>query len=182
MQEITEKDIIERTYAEMLVGEGILTGAEAEAKASKKRPKQDVSSYLEDGDVVQFDDAEESKMTVTDFGASVAVAITAKDGSKRGLRFFLSSLAKSFILTDKDGNYVDENDNPSTTPVRAKTTGKPAEIYKSSLNVTESYHKLKGKKVRFKVHTHYGEKPIWENGNRVGMEIAEQSYFETEWA
>lgn len=182
MKDSKDLDIIEQTYAEMLVGEGILTGAEAEAKASKKRPKQDVSSYIEDGDVVQFDDAAESKMTVTDFGPSVPVSITAKDGSKRGLRFFLSSFAKSFILTDKDGNYVDEDNNPSTTPVWAKTTGEPADIYKKSLNVTASYHKLKGKRVRFTVHTRFGEKPVWENGKRVGKEIAEQSYFTTEWA
>lgn len=182
MKESREPDIIKQTYAEMLVGEGILTGAEAEAKASKKRPKQDAQSYIEDGDVILFDEDEESRMTYSDFGASVPVAVTAKDGSKRGLRFFLSSLAKSFVLTDKDGNYVDENDNPSTTPVLAKTTGKPAEIYKQSPNVTESYHKLKGKKVRFKVHKHFGERILWENGKRVGKEIVKQSYFETEWA
>lgn len=181
MRESKEKDIIAQCYAEMLVGEGILTGAEAEAKASKRRPKQDVSSYIEDGDIVQFDDDEKSLMTVSDFGPAVPVAITAKDGSKRGLRFFLSSFAKSFVLTDKDGNYVDENDNPSTTPVRAKTTGEPAEIYKGSLNVTESYHRFKGKKVHFKVHTHFGERPIWEDGKRTGKEIVEQSYFTTEW-
>lgn len=182
MKDSKDLDIIEQTYAEMLVGENILTGSEAEAKASKKRPKQDAASYIEDGDILQFDDAEESKMTVTDFGASVPVSITAKDGSKRGLRFFLSSLAKSFILTDKDGNYVDEDNNPTTTPVWAKTTGEPADIYKKSLNVTASYHKLKGKRVRFTVHTRFGEKPVWENGKRVGKEIAEQPYFKTEWA
>lgn len=181
MRESKEKDIIAQCYAEMLVGEGILTGAEAEAKASKRRPKQDVSSYIEDGDIVQFDDDEKSLMTVSDFGPAVPVAITAKDGSKRGLRFFLSSFAKSFVLTDKDGNYVDENDNPSTTPVRVKTTGEPAEIYKGSLNVTESYHRFKNKKVRFRVHTHYGERTLWEDGKRTGKEIAEQSYFTTEW-
>ena len=181
MKDSKDSDIIQQTYAEMLVGEGILTGAEAEAKASKKRPKQDAQNYIEDGDIVQFDDSENSLMTVTDFGPSVPVAITAKDGSKRGLRFFLSSFAKNFVLTDKNGNYVDENDNPSTTPVRAKTTGEPAEIYKSSLNVTESYHRLKGKKVRFTVLTHFGERAIWEDGKRTGKEIAEQSYFKTEW-
>ena len=181
MKELKEKDIIAQCYAEMLVGEGILTGADAEAKASKKRPKQDVSSYIEDGDIVQFDDDEKSLMTVSDFGPAVPVAITAKDGSKRGLRFFLSSFDKNFVLTDKDGNYVDENDNPSTTPVRAKTTGEPAEIYKGSLNVTESYHRFKGKKVRFTVLTHFGERAIWEDGKRTGKEIAEQSYFKTEW-
>lgn len=181
MKESKEKDIIAQCYAEMLVGEGILTGAEAEAKASKRRPKQDVQSYIEDGDIVIFDDDERSLMTVSDFGPAVPVAVTAKDGSKRGLRFFLSSFAKSFVLTDKDGNYVDENDNPSTTPVRAKTTGEPAEIYKGSLNVTESYHRFKNKKVRFRVHTHYGERTLWEDGKRTGKEIAEQSYFTTEW-
>ena len=181
MKESKEKDIIAQCYAEMLVGEGILTGAEAEAKASKRRPKQDVSSYIEDGDIVQFDDDEKSLMTVSDFGPAVPVAITAKDGSKRGLRFFLSSFAKSCVLTAKDGNSVDENDNPSTTPVRAKPTGEPAEIYKGSLNVTESYHRFKGKKVHFTVLTHFGERTIWEDGKRTGKEIAEQSYFKTEW-
>ena len=38
MKDSKDLDIIEQTYAEMLVGEGILTGSEAEAKASKKRP------------------------------------------------------------------------------------------------------------------------------------------------
>lgn len=181
MRESIDPDIIAQCYAEMLVGEGILTGAEAEAKASKRRPKQEVFSYIEDGDIIEFDNDEKSLMTVTDFGPAVPVAITAKDGSKRGLRFFLSSFAKSFVLTDKDGNYVDEHDNPSTTPVRAKTTGEPAEIYKGSLNVAESYHRLKGKKVRFTVYTHYGEKTIWEGGRRIGKEIAKQFYFKTEW-
>ena len=181
MRESKDPDIIKQCYAEMLVGEGILTGADAEAKASKKRPKQDAVNYIEDGDIVQFDDDERSLMTVDNFGPAVPVAITAKDGSKRGLKFFLSSFAKNFVLTDKDGNYVDENDNPSTTPVRARTTGEPAEIYKGSLNVTESYHRFKNKKVRFTVLTHFGERPIWEDGKRTGKEIAEQSYFKTEW-
>lgn len=181
MKESKDSDIIKQTYAEMLVGEGILTGAEAEAKASKRRPKQEAFSYIEDGDIIEFDNDEKSLMTVTDFGPAVPVTRTAKDGSKRGLRFYLSSLAKNFVLTDKDGNLVDENDNPTTTPVRARTTGEPAEIYKGSLNVAESYHRLKGKKVRFTVYTHYGEKTIWEGGKRTGKEIAKQFYYKTEW-
>lgn len=181
MTETEKIDLFERTYSQMSIGENVLTGEAALNKAANRRPKQTEFSYIQDGDIVEFGD-DENKIVNRGFGSEVPVIVTSKSGEIRGMSFYLSTFAKSFILTDKDGKLVDEHDNPVNSPVRAKTTGAPSEIYKSGLNEKESYKRLLTKRVRFTASTHYGERAVFENGKRVGKEIAEQTVFATEWA
>lgn len=178
--EAADRSLYEKTYANMSVGEGILTGEAAKEKAKNRRPKQSEVTYLEDGDIVEF--GNDGRIIVSEFGPQVPVIVTSKTGEKRGLAFFLSTFGKSFVLTNKDGKYEDEAGNPSTIPVRIKTTGKPAEIYTSASNVYEAYEQFFGKKVKFNAIRRFGERPIWDGGKRVGKEIAEQTVFNTEWA
>lgn len=181
MTETEKVNLFEKTYSQMTVGEGVLTGEAALDKAAKRRPKQTEFSYLQDGDIVEFAD-NENLIANRGFGSEVPVIVTSVSGEVRGMSFYLSTFGKSFILTNQDGRLVDEHDNPTNTPVRAKTTGEPAEIYKNEVNEKESYKRLLTKRVRFHAHTHYGERAVFENGKRVGKEIAEQTVFTTEWA
>ena len=181
MTEREKSDLFEKVYSQMTVGEDVLTGEAALDKAAKRRPKQTEFSYIQDGDIVEFA-KEATKIVNRGFGSEVPVVVTSTNGEVRGLSFFLSTFGKSFILTDKDGQLVDEHDNPTNRPVRAKTTGEPAEIYKGETNEAESYKKFLGKRVKFSANTHFGEKPIWENGKRVGKDISEQTVFHTEWS
>lgn len=177
--EASDRSLYEKTYANMSVGEGILTGEAAKEKAKNRRPKQSEVTYLEDGDVVEF--GNDGRIIVSEFGPQVPVIVTSKAGEKRGLAFFLSTFGKSFVLTNKDGKYEDEAGNPSTTPVRIKTTGKPAEVYTSASNVYEAYEQFFGKKVKFNAIRRFGERLLWDSGKRVGKEITEQTVFNTEW-
>ena len=177
--EAADRSLYEKTYANMSVGEGILTGEAAKEKAKNPRPKQSEVTYLEDGDIVEF--GNDGRIVVSEFGPQVPVIVTSKTGEKRGLAFFLSTFGKSFVLTNNDGKYEDEAGNPSTSPVRIKTTGKPAEIYTSANNVYEAYEQFFDTKVKFNAISRFGEKPLWDGGKRVGKEIAEQTVFSTEW-
>lgn len=181
MTEREKLDLFEKIYSQMSVGEGVLTGEAALNKAANRRPKQTEFSYLQDGDVVEFG-SDVNKIVNRGFGSEVPVVVTSKNGEIRGMSFFLSTFGKSFILTDKDGNLVDEHDNPTSTPVRAKTTGEPAEVYKGETNEKEAYKRFLSKKVKFSGQPHYGEKPVFENGKRVGKDVAEQTAFHTEWS
>lgn len=174
------RSIYDRVYANMSVGEGVLTGEAAKAKAMNRRPKQGEVAYLEDGDIIEF--GNDGRIVVNDFGPQVPVIVTSKSGEKRGLAFFLSTFGKSFVLTNKDGKYEDLQGNPATSPVRIKTTGKPAEVYTTATNVYEAYEQFFGKRVKFTAIRRFGERPLWDNGKRIGKEIAEQVVFHTEWA
>lgn len=178
--EAAERSLYEKTYANMSVGEGILTGEAAKEKAKNRRPKQSEVTYLEDGDVIEF--GNDGRIVVSEFGPQVPVIVTSKTGEKRGLAFFLSTFGKSFVLTNKDGKYEDEQGNPATSPVRIKTTGKPAEVYTSANNVYEAYEQLFNKRVKFTAIRRFGERPVWEDGKRTGKEIVEQTVYTTEWA
>lgn len=177
--EAADRSLYDKTYAGMSVGEDVLTGEAAKAKAMNRRPKQSEVTYLEDGDIIEF--GNDGRIVVNEFGPQVPVIVTAKTGEKRGLAFFLSTFGKSFVLTNKDGKYEDEAGNPSTSPVRIKTSGKPAEVYTSATNVYEAYEQFFGKKVKFNAIRRFGERPLWDNGKRIGKEIAEQTVYTTEW-
>ena len=177
--EAADRSLYDQTYAAMCVGEDILTGDAARQKAKNKRPKQSEVTYLEDGDIVEF--GNDGKMTYSVFGPQVPVIITSKNGAKRGLALFLSTFGKSFVVTDENGKYLDLSGNPTTTPMRAKTVGEPAKTYTSAPNADEAYTRFFGKRVKFTAHTYWGERPVYDNGTRIGKEIAQQTVYDTEW-